>query len=745
MVQDLFSFLLNYKPKMKGLLTHFLSKYFLKSPVYHNLSKHQKFFIWLAFFLGTLTVGQNGFCQQQKIDSLITLLTSKEGGERCDLLYNISYELILKNDFDKSLVHSKEAESLAYQLGDSLRIVKAGKIKASALRRLERLTEAVEVYTTIIEIAKRNRYQDELKVLLNSLAITYTYLADYDRALQINFESLLLREKSGDKVGISMSLNNIGLIYFKIKNYEKALEFYNRSLQLKQEVADKSSLHSLNINIGLCYNQLQNFDLARKFINEGLNGCKPNCESEIVISGEFGLGVSYFGQKKYEEGKGHFEASLEISKNEGNKRFQAENLVYIGRINSHFREFEEAEKSFYTAEGIAHAAGYNQPLIDTYRELSNLYNTQQNFEQAAKYQSRYIKLKDSIYNEQLIENIAKIQTNYAQRENIKTIADNEAVIRQQRYLNVAIAIIAILAGLLILVLQRSNRVSKQVNAQLSEAQGTIQQQNKLLEIKNKDLDKEVEKKTADLERVNISLKQVNDELDNFIYKTSHDIRGPLASLKGMCNVALMDVQDDVALDYLRKLDATAERLNSILTRLLIINQINNSKLSVNPIDFNRIINDVILLEKKKGLPAKIEIRKHIANDSEIEIRSDKELVRIVLENLIDNAIKFYNDSDRVKSFVEINITSTTEGVKARVIDNGIGISESNPGKLFQMFFRASERSEIGGIGLYIVKTATAKIGGKVGLLTTPEGYTEFYVTFPVQPPNSDVWPPVQPV
>jgi signal transduction histidine kinase len=142
-----------------------------------------------------------------------------------------------------------------------------------------------------------------------------------------------------------------------------------------------------------------------------------------------------------------------------------------------------------------------------------------------------------------------------------------------------------------------------------------------------------------------------------------------------------------------------------------------------------------LLEKKKGLPSKIHIRRSI--DEGIDVVSDKELIRIVLENLIDNAIKFYNDNDRVQSFVEINIVKTPEGAKARIIDNGIGISESNPGKLFQMFFRASERSEIGGIGLYIVKTATAKIGGKVGLLTTPEGYTEFYVNLPAQPPTPE--------
>jgi signal transduction histidine kinase len=273
-----------------------------------------------------------------------------------------------------------------------------------------------------------------------------------------------------------------------------------------------------------------------------------------------------------------------------------------------------------------------------------------------------------------------------------------------------------------------------VNAKLSEAKEVIQEKNEELGNKNKELDLLVERKTADLARANSSLKQVNDELDNFIYKTSHDIRGPLASLKGMCNVALMDVKDPVALEYLKKLDATAERLNTILTRLVIINQINNSKLSIEPINFEGIVSDVLLLERKKGVPQELLIIPQI--DEHASIDSDKELVRIVLENLIDNAIKFYNDSDRVKSFVKIHINAMPKGgVIVRVIDNGIGISESSPGKLFQMFSRASERSETGGIGLYITKTATEKIGGKVGLLTTPEGYTEFYVVFPATPFN----------
>jgi signal transduction histidine kinase len=106
-------------------------------------------------------------------------------------------------------------------------------------------------------------------------------------------------------------------------------------------------------------------------------------------------------------------------------------------------------------------------------------------------------------------------------------------------------------------------------------------------------------------------------------------------------------------------------------------------------------------------------------------------VRIILENLIDNAIKFYNDSERIEPFVDIAVTEDSQHVKIKVIDNGIGISEVHPDKIFQMFSRASERSETGGIGLYITKTAAEKLGGTVHLNTSPEGFTEFFVTLPM--------------
>jgi signal transduction histidine kinase len=702
-----------------------------------------KYKLWFLL-IGTLFISTDIEAQasSSSIDSLKTILQDKHGQDRYDVLYKLAYDLFDVDNKEAS-IFAEQAYRLAYDVGDSLKIVTSGRLAGQIFRRTEQLETSIDVLSEVLPIAQRNDYIDEEKKILNTLAINHTYRAEYDEALKYNFQSLVIREKGGKKDEISVALNNIGLVYFKLKNYERAIEYYERCLKLRNEVNYTYDLDRVLINLGLCYNQLKNYKEARKFINKGFESCDTICSDAISIEGKFGLGVSYFIEAEvssnvdyYVTSKKNFIESYTVANNIGDKRWQLENLVYLSRIYTHLDEVDKAKKSLHEAEDIANNTDYNLLLIEIYKGFSILYNKTSEYQLAASYQDKYIHLKDSIYSESLIKNLSKIQTDFEQRENIATIAAKEEVIKQQRDLNIAIAVIAMLAGLLVLVLQRSNRTIKRVNAQLSEAKEVIEEQNKLLESKNKYLDKEVESKTVDLERVNQSLKQVNDELDNFIYKTSHDIRGPLASLKGMCNVALMDVKDPVALDYLSKLDTTAERLNTILTRLLIINQINNSKLSVARIDFESIVNDVLLLEKKKGLPQKLKIRRHISNQS--TILSDKELIRIVLENLIDNAIKFYNDSERVDSFVDIHVTSNDQDqVKVRVIDNGIGISEANPGKLFRMFFRASERSETGGIGLYIVKTATAKLGGKVGLLTTPEGFTEFYVVFPSTPPKQD--------
>jgi signal transduction histidine kinase len=103
-----------------------------------------------------------------------------------------------------------------------------------------------------------------------------------------------------------------------------------------------------------------------------------------------------------------------------------------------------------------------------------------------------------------------------------------------------------------------------------------------------------------------------------------------------------------------------------------------------------------------------------------------------LENLIDNAVRFYNDSQRINPFVKIRILVEGNDLQISVVDNGIGVADVDSEKIFHMFSRASDRSNTGGLGLYLVKQAAERLGGSVGLSRTPQGYTEFTVTLPLE-------------
>ncbi len=650
---------------------------------------------------------------QRQIDSLKAKLRTGPAEQRYEVLTELS-RLHFDTDYAAALDYNNQAYEWAVARGDSLKMVTSARRIGQLYNRMEEPKEALNILLGMLPVATRNNFREEQKRILNNLALAYTVRAEYDKALDYHFQTLMMREEDGDVEEIAVTLNNIGLVYFKLRNYPKALEFYTKALEYLQKSTDKSFMGQQLINIGLCHNQMKNFNEAFETFKKVFDSCGNGCQDVVKVSGWFGMGVANYGLEKYEMAEKFFKDSYEVAASSNNPRFQAENLVYLGKIYIAIAKPDEAVQALEQAEQIATQYAYNELLIDTYRQFSVLYHQVNDHENASAYQRKYIALKDSVYSERLIEKIAELQTNFAERENIATIAAKEEVITRQRMLNISIGIIAVLAALLVFVLYRSNRTVRRVNTALSEAKAELQ-------ILNEDLDKKVKEKTA-------SLRKVNEELDNFIYKTSHDIRGPLASLKGICNLALMEVKDPTSIEYLKKLDETADKLNKILTRLLIVNRINNATPVFEPINLGALVDEIIIVESKRGLPPRFVIKKEI--DKTLSFYSDRELVRIILENLIDNAIKFYNDSERIDPFARIKISRSTGQLEVQVIDNGVGISKVDPDKIFQMFSRASERSDTGGIGLYLTKLATEKLGGSIALGITPEGYTQFRVTFP---------------
>ncbi|MBK5277567.1 MAG: tetratricopeptide repeat protein, partial [Bacteroidia bacterium] len=306
----------------------------------------------------------------QKVDSLKSLLKTSSGAAKYEVLFALAYEYSDVND-SISLLYAEDLFTLSMEMGDSSLITKAGRIKSGELRRLERIDEAIQMAQRVLKIARRHDNLSEIMLLLNSLAISHTLLAQYDSALKFNFESLIIREEEGNKPDISIALNNIGLIYYKLGDFHKSIEYYNRSLVLKRESNDLYDLDRLLINIGLCYNSLENYKEAKNYFTEALSVCQDNCSDLVRLESQIGLGVSNFGTANFPEALIHFQISYEVAKKIGSSRYQAENLIYLARIHKQNKDYVKATELFLEAERLSSAKSYNLLLIETYKQFSS--------------------------------------------------------------------------------------------------------------------------------------------------------------------------------------------------------------------------------------------------------------------------------------------------------------------------------------------------------------------------------------
>lgn len=286
--------------------------------MYYNFFKVAKLTVFIIF--GAASFLHVNAQDQRSIDSLINILRSTKDDKRAmEVKVELGWYYLNMND-ELALKYSSEGFDLAMQYGDSSKIVRSGRVKGQALRRLDRLPESIRILSEVLPIAKRNRLQDDRKKILNALALAHTFMAEYDKALEYNFQSLVLREADGDKAAVSFTLNNIGLVYFKLHNYEGALKYYNQGLTLMQQTRDTSEIHTVYLNIGLCYLHLKKFKEAKDYTLKALELCGSNCSDEIIIMGEFGLGESSYHLGNLSDAEFHLNKSLTLARQKENQR-----------------------------------------------------------------------------------------------------------------------------------------------------------------------------------------------------------------------------------------------------------------------------------------------------------------------------------------------------------------------------------------------------------------------------------------
>jgi PAS domain S-box-containing protein len=219
--------------------------------------------------------------------------------------------------------------------------------------------------------------------------------------------------------------------------------------------------------------------------------------------------------------------------------------------------------------------------------------------------------------------------------------------------------------------------------------------------------------------------KVHKELMTFMYKASHNLRGPVATLSGLLNVAKMEVQDSNSARYIDLMTERASHLEFTLSELIAITNVKQEELSVSEISFCHIIEEVLQSFQPKLELYNIKVEKSVSVEK--SFFTDEKLVRGILFYLTDNAIKFRDNDEPA---ISIEVKDQSQGVLLSVSDNGPGIEPEIQDRIYDMYYRGHEKSQGSGLGLYIVASIVERLMGYITLDSSPERGTTFRIFLP---------------
>lgn len=252
---------------------------------------------------------------------------------------------------------------------------------------------------------------------------------------------------------------------------------------------------------------------------------------------------------------------------------------------------------------------------------------------------------------------------------------------------------------------------------------------------NKDLEKRVIERTRELELARNMAIKTNELKSQFVASISHEIRTPMAGILGLSELLQDETEGDnkiTATNILR----SAQKLMNLVNDLLDMSKLeaNRIDLIAEPFQLDQIVREVIdaaaILVKNKNVKLSCEVAPALKR----RIIGDPDRLRQILQNLVQNAIKFTENGEVAVSALTQKNDGKTLFVNFVIKDTGCGISSEDQKKLFNMFVQVdgSNKRKYGGtgLGLFLSKQLAELMGGSIGVTSEPNRGSVFWLTIP---------------
>jgi two-component system, NarL family, sensor kinase len=420
----------------------------------------------LGLFLCSMITVLQCFSQAAPVDSLERILPSLNGVPRSKALFEIT-SYYLRADRQKALSFVEDARALRLSSADD------------AIASYVFLSEGMYMNSTgnvdsgmvLLELGKdaalRSNHYNALTKVYSALAYVLVSRGKAAKGLEHLYAGLEVVDKHPDKEMELKLRTNITWAHLELKQYRECVNSGLKNLSAMSGTPfEWMSLITYN-NIAVAYGALNLIDSAKFFIQKGLAAAEKNNDNQTLANGHFILGTIYANAGKYNLAEEEYLKAKPFRDKVGNPFFIAADLYAMAELYSKMGEYKKGIKAGEEALKLAEQYDITLKYEGTYFSLAQNYEGLGDFRNASKYYHLYAQAKDSVYKHSSSEAIAEMSTKYETEKKEKQIAQQKAVLTEQRaaiqltYFIVAGLILSLIMLASIFILVRSRMKKKQ--------------------------------------------------------------------------------------------------------------------------------------------------------------------------------------------------------------------------------------------------------------------------------------------
>lgn len=592
--------------------------------------------------------------------------------------------------------------------------------------------QAVEYGEWGIEIATREGFDKELSTLFNYMGVIYQhYKGETERAIIYYNKALNYALLTKDSIEIAYVYNNLGDAFYLIGNVPLASDYAERSMDIFRSLDYKPGIAYSYINMGLVNRISRNFEESLKYFEDAIRIRETLNDSTGAASATLEVARTYYEMGRLEEAKRDFLRSLNMHRRIDNKNYMAHSYHGLGDVYFKVNKLDSALFCYRSAlnlseertnpsgiidnqlgiamiyaktgrrkegEGLLDQAlekavktGIVRNLLNVYRTRAEFYHGLYDYKKASDNYQEYITIYDSLFSQLQFQTLEEIKNRFEITEQMNMVnEDLAAKKKEQLYYVSLIFLLLVIAAVLVLRYRTRLKLTKKLEAS----------------------------------------NQAKDKAFSII---SHDMVSPFNSLIGFSELLVESLENKEygeAREYSQVIHRTSTETYDMIMNLLNWSRSQRDRISINPVIFS--ITELLHLENHiiENQAAKKDITVEVKTEEDANVYADKDLISIVVRNLLNNAVKFTPEG----GMVSVMAVQQDSDVIVSVKDTGTGIpSEKIPDLLsgnMNVSTPGTNEEKGTGLGLLVCKEFVERNNGEIWVESTEGKGTEFFFTIP---------------